>query len=111
VYTVVASAVFKHSLSRFIAFLSKKYGEEFALAQKKSLRENIEKTLCSTPYIAPISDRLLSLGISEYRQWSLDKHNIIYFKINEEKQQIELLAIMDSRQSIQKLLYDVMLLT
>ncbi len=109
-FTIVASDVFKHSVDRLDAFLSSRYGEEFAKKQKKLLRRAIEKKLSANPYIAPVSERLLALGLSEYRQWAVDKHNIIYFRVNEEKQQVELLAVMDSRQSIQKLLYEIMLL-
>jgi len=110
VYTLVTSEAFKHSLERLYAFMSKKYGEDVARKHKKSLRNNIVSRLTANPYIAPVSDRLLSLGISEYRQWNIDEHNILYFKINEERKQIELLAVMDSRQSIQKLLFEIMLL-
>ena len=109
-YTVVASEVFKHSLNRLYAFLTRKYGEDVARKQKKLLRKNIESKLCANPHIAPVSDRLLSLGMPEYRQWCIDEHNILYFKINEQNKQIELLAVMDARQSIQKLLFEIMLL-
>jgi len=109
-YTVVASDVFKHSLNRLYAFLSKKYGDDVAKKQKKALRNKINNKLLANPHIAPVSDRLLSLGMPEYRQWCIDEHNILYFKINEESKQVELLAIMDSRQSIQKLLFEIMLL-
>ena len=109
-YTVVASEVFKHSLNRLYAFLTKKYGEDVARKQKKGLRNKISNKLRANPHIAPVSDRLLSLGMPEYRQWRIDEHNILYFKINERSNQIELLAVMDSRQSIQKLLFEIMLL-
>ena len=109
-YTVVASDVFKYSLNRLHSFLTKKYGEDVASEQKQLLRKNIESKLCANPHIAPVSDRLLALGMPEYRQWRVDEHNILYFKINEQSSQIELLAVMDSRQSIQKLLFEIMLL-
>ena len=109
-YTVVASDVFKHSLNRLHSFLTKKYGEDVARKQQKLLRKNIKNKLCANPHIAPISDRLLALGMSEYRQWRVDEYGILYFKINEQSNQIELLAVMDSRQSIQKLLFEIMLL-
>ena len=109
-YTVVTSDIFKHSLNRLHAFLGKKHGEEFARKQKILLRKNIESKLCVNPHIAPVSDRLLTLGMSEYRQWRIDEHNILYFKINEQSNQIELLAVMDARQSIQKLLFEIMLI-
>ena len=109
-YTVVASEVFKHSLNRLYAFLSKKYGEDVARKNKKALRNNIRRKLRANPHIAPVSDRLLALGMAEYHQWCIDEHNILYFKINEQNKQIELLAVMDARQSIQKLLFEIMLL-
>lgn len=109
-YTAVASNVFKHSISRLRAFLSKKYDDEFAGNQIESIRNDIQNKLCTNPYIAPVSERLLALGMSEYRQWCVDEHNILYFRIREESSQIELLAVMDARQNIQKLLFEIMVL-
>ena len=67
-YTPVASNVFKHSVGRLRAFLSKKYDDKLAGKQIESLRNDIEGKLCTNPYIAPVSERLLALGMPEYRQ-------------------------------------------
>jgi toxin ParE1/3/4 len=110
-YTIVASETFKSSVQRFSAFLSYKYGDEFARQQVSLVRHNIEQHLATNPDIAPISQRLLEIGITEYRQWLLDKHNLIFYKVEHRSKEVHLLALMDSRQNIQNLLFELMLLT
>lgn len=110
-YDVVASKVFKQSLARFKAFLRRKYGEDFCKQQVMAIKAAISERLGADPYIAPVSERLLALGVAEYRQWSIDQHNVLFFKVDEDNKKVELLAIMDARQSIQKLLYEVILLS
>ena len=90
--------------------MRRKYGNEFCIQQVASIKNAISNTLIITPYVAPISERLLELGIKEYRQWSVDSHNIVFYKVNEELKQVELLAVMAARQSVEKLLYEIMLL-
>lgn len=65
------------------------------------------ENLPNNPYIAPISDRLIDLGIKDYRQGLIDEHNIVFYRVDEENKQIMLLTVMDSRQNIQKLLSEV----
>ena len=91
--------------------MRRKFGNEFCIQQVASIKASISTTLTVNPYIAPISERLLDLGIKEYRQWPVDQHNILFFKVDEELKQVELLAVMDARQSIEKLLYEIMLLS
>lgn len=110
-YKVQASIEFKQSLSNLRRFLRRKYGNEVCIQQVYSLKLSISTKLAENPYIAPISERLLDLGVQEYRQWSVDKYNILFFKINEDTKQVELLAVMDARQSIEKLLYEITLLS
>ena len=110
-YTIVASETFKASVQRFRAFLSYKYGDKFAEQKVALVRQNIEQHLPATPDIAPISPRLLEIGITEYRQWLIDNHNLIFYKVEQDSKEVHLLALMDSRQNIQKLLFELMLLT
>ena len=109
-YTIVASETFKLSVQRFRAFLAHKYGVEFAQLQVTLVRQNIEQHLPATPDIAPISPRLLEIGITEYRQWHIDKHNLLFYKVDPNRKEVQLLALVDSRQNIQKLLFELMLL-
>ena len=109
-YTIIASETFKASVQRFRAFLSNKYGAEFAQLQVTLVRQNIEQQLPSNPKIAAISPRLLDIGIAEYRQWHIDKHNLLFYKVDSNRKEVQLLALMDSRQNIQKLLFELMLL-
>lgn len=110
-HTIVASQTFKSSVQRFRAFLSYKYGDEFAEQQVLLVRHNIAHHLAGNPDIAPISSRLLEIGITEYRQWLIDKHNLVFYKVEQGSKEVHLLALMDSRQNIQKLLFELMLLT
>ncbi|NCP66340.1 MAG: hypothetical protein GW763_11680 [Paraglaciecola sp.] len=109
-YSIVASETFKASVQRFHAFLAHKYGVEFAQLQLSLVRQSIEQHLPSNPNIAVISPRLLDIGITEYRQWHIDKHNLLFYKVDSNHKEVQLLALMDSRQNIQKLLFELMLL-
>jgi hypothetical protein len=47
---------------------------------------------------------------TDYRQWQVDQHNLLFYRLDEQNQRIELLLLMDSRQNLQKLLFELMLL-
>lgn len=110
-YEVVATPTFKLCLDRLIHFLETKYSPHKARKTKSYIKKNLAKTLAQTPHIAPVSNRLLDIGIMDYRQYSLDKHNMVFYRIKEGQKRVVLLAVMDSRQSIQKLLLDILLLS
>jgi len=78
---------------------------------KAHIRNVLTENLSQNPQIAPISNRLIDIGIKDYRQYQLDKHNLVFYRINEDKKRVVLIAVMDSRQSIQKLFLDIMLLS
>lgn len=109
-YKIVASPIFKISLQRLVYFLAHKHSNKRAQLIKKNIRQKIEQDLIKNPKIAPISNRLIELGISQYRQYSLDEHNILFYQLDELNHTINLLAVIDSRQDIQKLLYEITLL-
>ena len=96
-FSIVSSPLFKLSVQRFKAFLSDKYGEQKAAETLTAIQQRILQHLPNTPEIAPISERLLALGITEYRQWQLDEHNLLFYSVNGQQHQIELLLLMDSR--------------
>jgi len=109
-YKILATPYFKLSIQRLSHFLGKKYSPQHATDNKRVLQKKIKATLPENPHIAPISSRLIELGISEYRQWAIDDHNMIFYRISDEEGSVYLLLAMDSRQDIQKLLYELMLL-
>lgn len=109
-YTLVASPLFKLSQQRLAAFLTEKYSSALAQNTMASIKQRIKQDLTSHPTLAPISERLLALGIADYRQWQIDQHNLLFYQLDEQKQRIELLLLMDSRQNLQKLLFELMLL-
>ncbi len=113
-FQIVASPLFKLSLQRLRAFLTTAYGEEFAATALAFIQQQISQQLPAQPHthekLAPISERLLELGIPDYRQWQLDKHNLLFYRVNEAEHRIELLLMMDSRQSLRKLLFELNLL-
>jgi len=109
-YVVVATPNFKLSVQRLSAFLAKKHGKQHATNNKKALLNKINGILTEQPYIAPVSARLLALGIVDFRQWAVDEQNIIFYRIAEETAEVVVLVAMDARQNIQKLLYELTLL-
>ena len=110
-YQLIASPTFKLCLKRLVHFLERKYTPEKALQIKRNIQESVTKNLTHTPLIAPLSDRLLDLCITDYRQLLVGNHNLVFFRIDETNKKVILLAVMDSRQSIQKLLSEVLLLS
>ena len=110
-YKIVASPTFKICLKRLIHFLTTKYSSTLALETKQVIKKSVLENLPINPYIAPISDRLIDLGIKDYHQYLIDEHNIVFYRIDEANKRVILLLVMDSRQNIQKLLSDVMLIS
>lgn len=109
-YTIVASPLFKLSQQRLTAFLTEKYSSTLAQTTLVHIKQRLQQNLATHPTLVPISERLLSLGITDYRQWQVDQHNLLFYRLDDQKQRIELLLLMDSRQNLQKLLFELMLL-
>ena len=110
-YKIVATPTFKLCLDRLIYFLETKYSPKKAQQTKAYIRKVLAEDLSQNPHIAQVSNRLIDIGIRDYRQYPVDEHNIVFYRINEDKKRVVLIAVMDSRQSIQKLLLDVLLLS
>ncbi|PHS19606.1 MAG: hypothetical protein COA86_03960 [Kangiella sp.] len=109
-YKIVTTPVFKLCLNRLLHFLKSKYSAQLATDTKEQIKKAIIQKLSENPFVAPISERLIDLGITEYRQVMVDEQNIVFYRIDEDQKEVTLLAVMDSRQSIQKLLSEVVLL-
>ena len=110
-YEIVATPAFKLCLDRLIHFLETRYSPQKARKTKSHIKKVLGENLSQNPHIAPVSGRLIDIGIKEYRQYPVDEHNMVFYRINEHEKQLVLLAVMDSRQNIQKLLLDVLLLS
>lgn len=110
-YKIVTTKVFIQSLARFSSFLTRKYSERLSREQVAKIKCLISKKLTDNPFLAPPSERLLSLGIYQCRQWAMDEHNILFYRVDEESRKVILLAVMDSRQCIEKLLYEIVLMS
>tara|TARA_R110001599_G_C12049418_1_gene642007 strand:+ start:370 stop:708 length:339 start_codon:yes stop_codon:yes gene_type:complete len=106
-YELVFSPVFKITLKRLCSFLTRKYSQTLSHETKLFLQKNITEILPHNPCIGPICDRLLDLGVAGYRQLIIDKHNIVIYKVDDERKLITVLLVFDSRQSLEKLLVDV----
>lgn len=109
-YQLVATPVFKQSLKRLRQFLASHQGGDFAASNQCALQEKIARILPTQPRLAPVSERLAALGVVGYRQWFVDGHNVIFYRLDEAGERIILLLVMDSRQDIQTLLYDLLVL-
>ena len=109
-YRVEASSVFKLSTRRFRSFIEHNYSESIADNVITNIKNRIKEQLPINPKIGPISERLLSLGIADYRQWLVDDYNLVFYKVDEANQKVELLLLMSTKQNIRKLLFEVNLL-
>jgi len=109
-YQLVFSPVFKITLKRLCNFLARKYSQGLASKTKLTIQKGIEEKLLIDPFIGPVCDRLLDLGVAGYRQLIIDKHNLVLYSVDKEHQKVIILLVFDSRQSIEKLLSDVNLM-
>ena len=109
-YKLVFSPVFKISLRRLKSFLLRKFSKKVSQAAQAKIRAAIEDTLASNPFLGSECDRLLDLGVVGYQQWVIDKHNTVIYRIDEQRKELVILLVFDSRQSLQKLLTDVNLI-
>jgi len=105
-YRISASPVFRLTLRKLLAFVAKKHGDEVAIETRSTLKSRVD-TLKENPALAPISDRLAEFGFHDYRQLTVGKHNLIFYRIDEQKHEIVLVVAMDARQSVEQLLYEV----
>jgi plasmid stabilization system protein ParE len=111
IYEVVATPTFKLCLDRLVHFLEIKYASQKAQKTKLDIKEVLAENLSQNPHIAPISNRLIDIGIRDFRQYPVGDHNMVFYRIDETRKRVVLIAVMDSRQSIQKLLQDILLLS
>lgn len=110
-YRIIASPVSRLSVQRLKGFLSHHYSTELAEKTLHEVQQKVGQALSKHPHIAPVSERLLELGVQHYRQWHIDQHNIVFYRLDGSRKVVELLLIMDARQSLRKLLFEVNLLS
>ena len=109
-YKLSFSPVFKITLKRLCNFLARKYSQDLASETKHAIQKGIEEKLLNDPFVGPVCDRLLDLGVAGYRQLIIDKHNLVIYNVDKRHQKVVVLLVFDSRQSIEKLLSDVNLM-
>jgi len=109
-YTIKATPVFKLCLQKLNSFLTRKFNQKAALEAKEAIKSKVKSQLSVNPYSAPHSDRLMELGLSEYRQLLIDSHNIVFYRVDDDTNTVILLLVIDSRQDLKKLLFEVNLL-
>ncbi|TCK09127.1 type II toxin-antitoxin system RelE/ParE family toxin [Marinobacterium mangrovicola] len=107
-YLVVATPVFKLTLNKLRAFLKRKHGDTLAARTCDSIKQRLAD-LSSNPYLAPVSDRLSALGFTDYRQFQIDDHNLVFYRVDAQARKVILVIAMDSRQSIEQLLFDTII--
>lgn len=109
-YKIKATPVFKLCLKKLDSFLARKFDQAVANEAKQTIKLRVITQLSSNPYSAPQSERLLELGLTEYRQLLVDNYNIVFFRVDESTKTVILLLVIDSRQDLKKLLFEVNLL-
>lgn len=107
-FQVVATPVFKETLKKLSAFLTRKHGAVVADDARSLIKQQVQ-SLCTQPFFSPMSERLSALGFMDYRQMLVAQHNLVFYRVDEEANKVVLIAVMDSRQSIEQLLYETML--
>ena len=108
-FQIVASPVFKETLKKLSAFLTRKHGAVVAGDARNLIKQQVLE-LSHHPFSSPISERLAALGFMDYRQMLVAQHNLVFYRVDEEANKVVLIAVMDSRQSIEQLLYETMLM-
>ena len=108
-FQVVATPVFKTTLKKLSMFLTRKHSEAVAEEAKTLIKQKVV-ALNEHPFSSPVSDRLSALGFMDYRQMQVGQHNLVFYRVNERENKVILIAVMDSRQSIEQLLYETMLI-
>ena len=109
-YSIKVTPVFKLCLKKLDAFLTRKFNHNVANEAKRAIKSKVKSQLSGNPYSAPHSDRLLELGLTEYRQFLVDSHNVVFYRVDESTKTIILLLVIDSRQELKKLLFEFNLL-
>ena len=109
-YSIKVTPVFKLCLKKLNAFLTRKFNQNVASEAKQAIKSKVKSQLSGNPYSAPHSDRLLELGLTEYRQLLVDSHNVVFYRVDESTKTIILLLVIDSRQELKKLLFEFNLL-
>ena len=109
-YTIKATPIFKLCLQKLNLFLTRKYNQKVAYEAKQAIKSKVKAQLSVNPYSAPPSDRLVQLGLSDYRQLLIDTHNIVFYRVDDAANTVILMLVIDSRQDLKKLLFEVNLL-
>ncbi len=105
-YVVVATPVFRLTLKKLCAFLKRKHDGRIAASARDSIKQRVAE-LAVDPSLAPVSDRLEALGITDYRQLLVDQHNLVFYRVDERAGKVILILAMDARQSVKQLLYEI----
>lgn len=106
-YAIKASPVFTLCVKKLNAFLTRKFGYSVADKAKRNIKHKVAQQLSDNPYSAPISERLSELGVLDYRQLQVDEHNIVFYRIEEDSKTVVLLLVIDARQGLGKLLFEL----
>ncbi|MEP3351642.1 MAG: type II toxin-antitoxin system RelE/ParE family toxin [Marinomonas sp.] len=107
-FQVVATPAFKTTLKKLSTFLTRKHNTVVADEAKKLIKQKV-LALSDQPFSSPVSDRLSALGFMNYRQMQVGQHNLVFYRVDEQEEKVVLIIVMDSRQSIEQLLYEIML--
>jgi plasmid stabilization system protein ParE len=108
-HSLTFSPVFKYTLKRLDSFLTRKYSSGLAKKVRQEIRCEISTALPSNPYIGPVCERLIDLGVAGYHQLLVGSHNTVIYSVDENAKTIIVLLVFDNRQSIQKLLSEISL--
>lgn len=94
-YTIVRTDTADVCIRKIVMFIARNFGEDIALKKLNDLEKNIY-LLEDNPYLG-IAPRYPVLKRQGYKVLILEK-DLIFYKINEDKKQIIIYAVVDQRQ-------------
>nr|WP_136250291.1 type II toxin-antitoxin system RelE/ParE family toxin [Ningiella ruwaisensis] len=106
-FKLVYTPLFVNTLAKLQYFLSANYSEELALNTLNEIEQKIREVLHPNPFLGAVIPELQEIGICSYRKFIIDKHNVLFYKL--EDKSLIILAIMDMRQNINDVLYDALI--
>ena len=105
------SQTFENLLNDLINYLSQFSDEEQVIIRIETCIERFEKLASYTPEAAPISHSLLELGVTQFREFTLDDFRLVYRVINDDDAtRVIGDLIVSQKQDLQQLLINYCLL-
>lgn len=103
-YTVNILDWAKQDIAAKFSYLKQESGNAIAKAQYSALMDKLA-LLATQPHMGATVDALVLLGRPDYRVLTHESHTKVLYRVDDERQTIDIHMVFGSRQSFQDLLY------